>query len=231
MPRRSSTFFSEASATIPLLVAADEALAIVRVPGGEFDLVLLEAEGLQHGEGEIHAAVDFVFNLLRHAEDVGVVLGKAAHPQQAVHHARALVAIDRAQLAQPHRQIAIRLQRVLIDQDVERTVHRLHAIVRIVQFHRGEHVLRVVALVAADFPQIDARHVRRAHQRIAALQVLVVHPVLHLLADDAALGMPEDQSRPGELLDRTGQAACPARDGRASWPPPACAGSRPGPSW
>ena len=102
-----------------------------------------------------------------------VVLGEAADAQQAVHHARTLVAIDGAELAQAHRQVAIRLQRVAIDQDVERTVHRLHAVFRIVQFHGDEHVLRVVAFVAAGLPQIDARHVRRVDQRVAALQVLV----------------------------------------------------------
>src|SRR5262249_30987090 len=32
-------------------------------------------------------------------------------------------------------------------------------------------------------------------------QVLIAHPVFHLLAHEAALGMPEDQPRPGKLLD------------------------------
>ena len=81
------------------------------------------------------------------------------------------------------------------------TVHRLHAIFRIVQLHRGEHVLRVVAFVAAESSTAAARYVRRVHQRVAALEVLVAHPVFHLLADDAALGMPEDQPRPGQFLD------------------------------
>ena len=42
---------------------------------------------------------------------------------------------------------------------------------------------------------------RRVDQRVAALQVLVAHPVFQLLADDAALGMEEDQPRPGQFLD------------------------------
>jgi hypothetical protein len=42
---------------------------------------------------------------------------------------------------------------------------------------------------------------RRHYQRIATLQILLAHPVFHLFADDAALGMPEDQPRPGQLLD------------------------------
>ena len=64
-----------------------------------------------------------------------------------------------------------------------------------------EHVLRVEAGVAGGLPQIAPRHVRRVDQRVAALQILVAHPVFEQLADDAALGMEEDQARPGQLLD------------------------------
>ena len=55
--------------------------------------------------------------------------------------------------------------------------------------------------MAAGLPQVDAGDMRGVDQRVAALQVLVAHPVFHLLAHDAALGMPEDQPRPGQFLD------------------------------
>src|SRR5258708_1396666 len=42
---------------------------------------------------------------------------------------------------------------------------------------------------------------RRVNQRVAALQVLLAHPVFHLFADDPALGMPENQPRPRQFLD------------------------------
>ena len=197
-----SAFSSEWVAEVPLLFAAQEALLVLRIPGGKLSLELVEAEGLQHGERELQAADDFVFNLLGSAEDVRVVLRKAAHAQQAVHHARALVAIDGAEFAEPHRQIAIRLQRIFVDQDVARAIHRLEAIFGVVELHGVEHVLRVVALVARGVEQLAARHVRRADQRVAAPQVFFAHPVFHLLADDPALRMPEDQPRPGEFLDR-----------------------------
>ncbi len=109
-----------------------------------------------------------VFDLVGSAEDVRVVLGKAADAQQAVHHARALVAIDRAEFAQPHGQIAIRLQRIFIDQDVARAIHGLEAILGVVELHDVEKVLRVVALVARGEEQLAARHVRRADERVAA---------------------------------------------------------------
>ena len=66
---------------------------------------------------------------------------------------------------------------------------------------RREHVLRVETGVARGLPQVEARHVRRVDQRVAALQILVAHPVFELLADDAALGMEEDQPGPGQFLN------------------------------
>ena len=60
---------------------------------------------------------------------------------------------------------------------------------------------RVEIGVAGGLPQVAARDVRRVDQRVAALQVLVAHPVFELLADDAALGMEEDQPGAGQFLD------------------------------
>jgi hypothetical protein len=71
---------------LPLIVAAGIGLLVVRVPGGKLDLVFVEAVDAQDFEGEVDAADDFVFDLFGSAEDVGVVLGKAAHTQLAVHH-------------------------------------------------------------------------------------------------------------------------------------------------
>ena len=69
-------------------------MGLAGVPGGEFDFELGEAEGLEDGVGEVDAGDDFVFDLRGGAEDVGVVLGEAAHAEKAVHGAGALVAVD-----------------------------------------------------------------------------------------------------------------------------------------
>ena len=132
---------------------------------------------------------------------MGVVLGEATHAQETVHYARALVAVHGAEFAQAYRQIAVRLQRVFINQDVEWAVHGLHAVFRIVKLHDVEHTLRVVTFVARGLPQLPPRHMGRVHEGIAALDVLRAHPVFHLLADNAAFGMPEDQPRPGQFLN------------------------------
>jgi len=48
-------------------------------------------------------AADLVFDLLEGAEDVGVVLGEVAHPEEAVQHAAHLVAVDLAELGHSQR--------------------------------------------------------------------------------------------------------------------------------
>ena len=97
---------------LPLLGRAVVLAAGAAIPGGKLGFVIVEAESVQRIDGELEAAHHFVFNLLRRAEDVRVVLRESAHAHQPVHHARPLVAIHRAQLAQPHRQIAIAVQLV-----------------------------------------------------------------------------------------------------------------------
>ncbi len=132
---------------------------------------------------------------------MGVVLREAAHAEQSVEHARALIAIDRAQLAEAHRQLAVAVLLIRINQDVERAVHGLELVFGVIQLHAGEHVLRVEAGVPAGLPEIEARHMRGVDQGVSALQIFVAHPVFELLADDSALGMEEDQARAGQFLN------------------------------
>ena len=61
--------------------------------------------------GEVDAGYDLVFDLLRGAEDVGVVLGEAADAEQAVHGAGALVAIDVAEFGVALREVAVAARR------------------------------------------------------------------------------------------------------------------------
>src|SRR5205807_1822538 len=193
--------FKGANGQLPVFISAEKILAVVGVPNAELHLIYGKAEALEYGQGKIHAANDFVLDLLRSTEDMGIVLGKAAHAQQAVHHARALVAIHGAQFAQADREVAVGAQAVAIDEDVPGAVHGLDAIVGVIELHGGKHVLCVVAFVSAGLPEIHAKDMGSVDQRVSALEVLFAHPVFHLFADKAALGMPEDQTRPGQLLN------------------------------
>src|SRR2546426_8830913 len=49
-----------------------------------FRSVIGKPEGLEHEEGEVQHPRDFLFDLVRTAEQVGVVLREAPHAQQAV---------------------------------------------------------------------------------------------------------------------------------------------------
>ena len=55
--------------------------------------------------------------------------------------------------------------------------------------------------MAADLPEFAAHDVRRVDKLVAAAEALVAHPVFHDLADDGALGVPEDEACAGELLN------------------------------
>ena len=70
-------------------------------------MVLGEPEGLENLKGQVQHAADFALHLLRHAENMGVVLSEPAHPHQAVHHPAALVAVHRAQLANANWQLTV----------------------------------------------------------------------------------------------------------------------------
>ena len=73
-------------------------------------------------------ALDLAVKLLRSAEDMGIVLGKAADPQQAVQHPGPFVAVNRAELEITERQVTVAAQMGLIDHHVGEAVHRLDAV-------------------------------------------------------------------------------------------------------
>ena len=55
--------------------------------------------------------------------------------------------------------------------------------------------------MAGGLPEIAPHDVRGVDERVAALEIGVAHPVFESLADDAALGMEEDQAGAGEFLN------------------------------
>ena len=176
-------------------------LGMRRVPVRKLDFKLVETEVFHHRKCEIDARFHLRFDLRRHAEDVRVVLGKAADAQQSVEHPAALVAVDGAELGKPHGQIPIAVQPGLVNQDVARAVHGFELVIGFFHFHGAEHAVLVKSGVAAGFPQVEAHDVRRKHQVVAALEQLLAQPVFHNFSNQAALGVPENEARAGFLLD------------------------------
>ncbi|SCJ66831.1 Uncharacterised protein [Anaerotruncus sp. 2789STDY5834896] len=101
---------------------------------------------------------------------MGVVLGKAAHPHQAVQRARELVPVHQAQLAHPQRQVAIGAGLGLVHQHAAGAVHRFDGVVLLVD-DGGVHVVFIVIPVTAALPQRTAEDHRRADLYIAGLFV------------------------------------------------------------
>lgn len=120
---------------------------IFRVTYREFNPVLEPERGIDL-LGKLQAADDFCFQGFRRAEQVGVVLGKAAHPQQAVLHTRPLVAVHRAHFGVAQRQLPVTAWLGLVNLDVKRAVHRLELVFQrlILELHRGYMSPRYLAV-------------------------------------------------------------------------------------
>src|SRR5215472_92849 len=171
------------------------------IPVGKFNFEFVEAEILHDREREIDAGFDFGFDLRRHAENMRVVLGEAAHAQQAMQHATAFVAIDSAKLGETNGQIPVAVQLGLVNQNVARAIHGLELVVGFFDFDGTEHAVFVKAGVAAGLPEVAAHNVRSVDEVVAALEEFVAEPVFDNFANQAALGMPENESRARFLLD------------------------------
>ena len=75
--------------------------------GGQGNAVVREAECFKQFKGQFENAADLLFDLLRTAEDVGVVLREATDPHQAVQHSTTFVAVDCAQLGEAQGQFPV----------------------------------------------------------------------------------------------------------------------------
>jgi hypothetical protein len=139
--------------------------------------------------------------LIRHAKDVRVVLGETAHTQQTVQHARTLVAIHGAQLGQPYGKLPVAAQLRLVNQDVSRAIHGLELVIGFFNFDGAEHIFAIKIRVAAGLPQFQQHDMWGENEIVAAASEFVAQPVFHFAADDAALGMPENQARAGFFLN------------------------------
>src|SRR5438270_6993574 len=94
--------FERSLGAIPLLVGAEALLRPCRELRAR-----LQAEQVVEESREVDHRVDLVLDLLLGDEDVCVVLGDVAHPEQAVQRPGELVAVQRRRLRVPDRQVAI----------------------------------------------------------------------------------------------------------------------------
>src|SRR5262249_58055444 len=115
-----------------------------------------------------------------------------AYPQWAVERAGPVVAVDRPELAHADGQLTVRPRLRLVDEDVERAVHRLDEVLAALGLlHRREHVPAVLREVAGRRPDVRPRQMRRGDDAVVVLEVDLAHGVLELLAEHPAAGVPD----------------------------------------
>ncbi|MCY1220149.1 hypothetical protein D9M72_321510 [compost metagenome] len=156
----------------------------------QLDLHVLEAKVVVDRERQLVEGLGLRHDLLFRAEDVRIILHKAAHAHQPVQRARRLVAVAGAELGQAQRQVAVRTQAVVEDLHMARAVHRLDRVVALLRL-RDEHVLLVVLPVAGLFPKGTIHHLRRTDFIVAGVRQAAAHVLLDGLPHLPALRMPE----------------------------------------
>src|SRR5260370_29832913 len=131
-----------------------------------------------------------------------IVNREAAHAHQAVQGARQLRAIDGAHLGIALRQITIRSLLRFVYADMHRAIHRLQTELSFFELGRRKHRVTIVLFVTAQLPKLALGDVRRVNKTVVALDQFFAQVIVHLLADDAALRMPEDETLSVLFLNR-----------------------------
>ena len=125
-----------------------------------------------------------------------VVLGKAAHPHDAVQRARGFIAVAGSEFGHAQGQVAVAFQALVVDLHMSGAVHGLE---RIDAFLAGmflvhfddEHVFLVFFPMARGLPQLAVHHLRGVHLDIAAAGLHPAHVILQRGIDTPAIGVPE----------------------------------------
>ena len=160
--------------------------------GGKLNVVL-KAKLLVHGVDEVDHAHDLVGQLVGTHKQVGVVLVKAAHAEQAVQGAAQLVAVHQANLAGADGQLAIGVRLGGVHQHAARAVHGLNAVLFVVD-DGGVHVVLVVVPVARGLPQLLVHDERRGDLHVAGLVVDLAPVVQQRVLKDHAVRQEEREA-------------------------------------
>src|ERR1700694_109155 len=121
----------------------------------EPEVKVLDAERPIHLQDQLDHPLELFIELIGPAEDVGIVDGEGAHADQPGDLARLLVAVDRAQLGEAHRQVPEAVRLSLKHADVMRTVHRSELPFLVLNLGRGIHRVVVPFEMPADLVDLE----------------------------------------------------------------------------
>ena len=157
---------------LPVLIASH---AVFRTGGQLY--VIFESEQFVNLVNQVCNALDFIFNLLRCHEDMGIVLVEAAYTHQTVQLAGFLMTMYQANLCQTQRQITVGTRLGFVHENAARAVHRFDCIIFVVD-DGGIHVFFVVIPVTGGLPQTTVQDDRGRDFYVSCFSVDFT-PVIH----------------------------------------------------
>ena len=157
---------------------------------------------------QLYYTLDLVLDLLRSHEDMGVVLGEAAHPHQPMQLSGFLMAMHQPEFAHAQGQIPIGTGLGCINQNAARAIHGLDRIIFPVD-HRGIHIVFIVIPVSGSLPQAPVEDDRSGDLHIARFCMDLSPVIQQGIFQNHPLGQKERESRAG--LVHHEQAQFPAQ--------------------
>ena len=130
-----------------------------------------------------------------------VVLCEAAHAREAGQLAAFFVTVDRAELRQAQRQVAVGAHLALVDHAVMRAVHRLDQEFLVVHFDGRELAVAVVRVVPGRAVQVQVADVGCYHGQVTRLALGLAHEVRERLAHYRALRLPQHEPLAHQRVD------------------------------
>ena len=185
------------------------------VPHGVVVMVLLLVGGVTQGQhaaviGDVEILVDvkdqaadignFALDLLRGAEQVGVVLAEMTAALNAFQGAAGLITEVVGNFANADGQLAVAVRAVGVDHHVVGAVHRAQNIAFTLHLHGGEHVLTVMIPVAGSLVQVHGADAGGHNVQVAALALLALDVIFQLLPDDVAVGQEHGQAAANQVV-------------------------------
>ena len=154
----------------------------------------LEVEGLVPLAHQLQQRRDLVLELVEAAVDVGVVLRELTDAEEPRQRARPLVAVQPAHVGEAQGQVAVRAERMTVDERGLRAVHRLEAEGLRFRLHE-EHVLAEVLPVARLLPEPLVDEDRRRDLLVATRVQHLAHEPLQLAHERPAVRQPHRRAR------------------------------------
>ena len=172
-------------------------IRIVGIPFGHtVGHIILQTQSSQAVFCQIHAALEFLFQLFGHQHQMSFGNGELAYTGQTVHFTGVLVAEQSGGFTHTIGQVAVGLGSCLVYIVLERTGHgtkgKYFFILFLIAQH--EHAFLVVSPVIGNHIQIALCHQRSAGSHITALLFLVLNPSLQSLNNLGSLGHEQRQT-------------------------------------